>query len=97
MTLHASEFLRRYVQHVLPLGLVRIRQFGSLANRHRFQSLTLIRRLLLIETTSTESPLAASPATATRKCPRCGGLMQILSRLTHISTWLFASPIFDTS
>ena len=35
MTLHASEFLRRYVQHVLPLGFVRIRQFGFLANRLR--------------------------------------------------------------
>jgi hypothetical protein len=32
MTLSASEFLRRYVQHVLPHGFVRIRQFGFLAN-----------------------------------------------------------------
>jgi Putative transposase/Transposase zinc-binding domain len=96
MTLHAHEFLRRYVQHVLPLGFVRIRQFGFLANRLRSQSLTLIRRLLLIETTSTESPLAASPATATWKCPRCGGVMQILSRLTHFDL-AFRNPIFDTS
>jgi hypothetical protein len=96
MTLHASEFLRRYVQHVLPLGFVRIRQFGFLANRLRSQSLTLIRRLLLIATTSTESPLAASPATATWKCPRCGGLMQILSRLSHFDL-VFRNPIFDTS
>jgi hypothetical protein len=39
MTLSASEFLRRYVQHVLPHGFVRIRQFGFLANRHRSESM----------------------------------------------------------
>jgi Putative transposase len=32
MTLSAEEFLRRFVQHVLPRGFVRIRQFGFLAN-----------------------------------------------------------------
>ena len=46
MTLSASEFLRPYVQHVLPHGSVRIRQFGFLANRHRSKSIALIRRLL---------------------------------------------------
>ena len=96
MMLHASEFLRRYVQHMLPLGFVRIRQFGFLANRLRSQSLALIRRLLLIETASTESPLLASPAAATWKCPRCGGSMQILSRLTAFDL-AFRNPIFDTS
>jgi hypothetical protein len=35
MTLTAEEFLRRYVQHVLPHGFVRIRQFGFLANSQR--------------------------------------------------------------
>ena len=35
MTLSATEFLRRFVQHVLPRGFVRIRQFGLLANRCR--------------------------------------------------------------
>ena len=31
MTLSASEFLRRFTQHILPRGFVRIRQFGYLA------------------------------------------------------------------
>jgi Putative transposase len=35
MTLHATEFIRRLLLHVLPKGLVRIRHFGFLANlRH---------------------------------------------------------------
>lgn len=35
MTLSATEFLRRFSQHLLPRGFVRIRQYGFLATRHR--------------------------------------------------------------
>ena len=39
MTLDAVEFIRRFLLHVLPSGLVRIRHFGFLANRVRKQKL----------------------------------------------------------
>jgi hypothetical protein len=35
MTLAATEFLRRFLLHVVPRGFVRIRHYGLLANRHR--------------------------------------------------------------
>ena len=35
MTLTHEEFLRRFLQHVLPKGFPRIRYFGWLANRRR--------------------------------------------------------------
>ncbi|HYS23735.1 MAG TPA: IS91 family transposase, partial [Candidatus Eisenbacteria bacterium] len=35
MTLEATEFIRRFLLHILPCGFVRIRQFGFLANRAR--------------------------------------------------------------
>src|SRR6202030_2569780 len=35
LTLSLDEFLRRFLLHVLPKGFVRIRNFGSLANRRR--------------------------------------------------------------
>jgi hypothetical protein len=35
MTLSAMEVLRRFVQHILPRGFVRIRQSGFLANTCR--------------------------------------------------------------
>jgi hypothetical protein len=35
MTLAAEEFIRRFLLHVLPKGLVRIRHFGWMANRCR--------------------------------------------------------------
>src|SRR3990172_13356987 len=44
--LDACEFLRRFLQHVLPKGFVRIRHFGLLANRHRTQKIQRCRELL---------------------------------------------------
>jgi hypothetical protein len=48
MTLDAEEFIRRFLLHVLPSGLQRIRHFGLLGNRHRAQNLTLCRTLLAV-------------------------------------------------
>ena len=48
MTLDAVEFMRRLLLHVLPSGLVRIRQFGFLANRFRTRNLQLCRDLLAV-------------------------------------------------
>src|SRR5271165_7616237 len=39
MTVSAHEFLRRFLLHVLPKGLVRIRHFGLFANRRRSAAL----------------------------------------------------------
>ena len=46
MTLSAMEFLRRFVQHILPRGFVRIRQSGFLANTCRTARVALARTLL---------------------------------------------------
>jgi hypothetical protein len=46
MTLDAVEFIRRFLLHVLPSGLVRIRHFGFLANRVRKQKLIHCRAVL---------------------------------------------------
>ena len=56
MTLTAMEFLRRFVQHILPRGFVRIRQSGFLANTCRATRLALARTVLA---------RPASPATTT--------------------------------
>lgn len=45
MALEASEFIRRFLMHVLPRGFTRIRYYGFLANRHRVEKLTTIRQL----------------------------------------------------
>jgi hypothetical protein len=82
LTLSAEEFLRRFVQHVLPRGFVKIRHYGLLANRHRADKLRRCRQLLLPATVAAGcgavAPVEASehvrlePA-AQPCCPQCGG------------------------
>lgn len=74
MTLHATEFLRRYVQHVLPRGFVRIRHYGYLGNYCRSASLLLARKLLDFTPRPREPAVSSA---AEWKCPRCGGAMQL--------------------
>jgi hypothetical protein len=95
MTLTASEFLRRYAQHILPHGFVRIRirQFGFLANRYRAASLVLIRTLLLGDSAPAPSPI---PSTAMWQCPRCGHAMRVGSTLTA-QQLISRCPYPDTS
>ena len=84
MTLTAEEFLRRFLLHVLPRRFVRIRFCGFLANRHRRQLLPLCRRLLRACTLARSSEPAASDAGPPGNwlCPRCGGCMVVIERLT---------------
>jgi hypothetical protein len=92
MTLTAMEFLRRFVQHVLPRGFVRIRQFGSLASACRPARLALARRLLrrISPPPATSSPLPAWP------CPRCGATMVIGPILSALQLATMTRG-FDTS
>jgi hypothetical protein len=80
MTLTATEFLRRFLQHVLPRGFVRIRQFGFLANSCRTARLRLIRELLPQPREPPRPPVASE--TRTWNCPRCGEPMRIGVPLT---------------
>jgi hypothetical protein len=77
LTLSAEDFLRRFVQHVLPRGFVKMRHYGLLANRHRQERLETCRRLLLVVTVAgrcadATAAAAIEPALAPC-CPECGG------------------------
>jgi Putative transposase/Transposase zinc-binding domain len=75
LTLDALEFLRRFVQHVLPQGFVKIRHYGLLANRQRAARLTVCRHLLLAATLSLVVPgddTAPIEPAQPRCCPACG-------------------------
>lgn len=60
MTLDADEFIRRFLLHVLPCGLMRIRHYGFLANRHCETKLACCRQLL--GTTAPAATSLAAPA-----------------------------------
>jgi hypothetical protein len=79
MTLTLEEFLRRFLQHVLPKGLPRIRYFGWLANRRRRELLPLCRRLLAVAPPPAE---AKTDAAAVWQCPICGSPMHVVELLT---------------
>jgi hypothetical protein len=76
MTLAADEFLRRFVQHVLPRSFVKVRHYGLLANAQRAARLAVCRRLLLVANVAAALPSAATAPIAPaqpRCCPHCGG------------------------
>ena len=93
MTLEATEFVRRFLLHVLPSGFVRIRHYGFLANRVCREKLALCREQLGVE--ATPVPVAPEPATepkatvagepAASACPACGaGRMVIVASFRSI-------------
>ena len=89
MTLSADEFMRRFLLHVLPRGLQRIRQFGLLANRRRGE-LARCRQLLGASTQTVESLDYKSleqtvTGTSLQPCPACRtGTMKFFSSLVPL-------------
>jgi hypothetical protein len=84
LTISADEFLRRFLLHVLPRSFVRIRFFGFLANRRRASDLPCCRRALEScprQTLATPTAEKTTPP-ASWPCPRCGGPMIVIDRLT---------------
>ena len=80
MTLTCEEFLRRFLQHVLPKGFSRIRYFGWLANRRREKMLPHCR--VLLQQKAQETSTAPPDESGVRQCPRCHGVMRIIERIT---------------
>jgi hypothetical protein len=89
LTVSAAEFLRRFLLHVTPPGLCRLRHYGFLSNRRKEQQLPRCRTLLGQD----KAVAVAVPAPATAllqeptgpdilRCPACGqGHMVRVERL----------------
>jgi hypothetical protein len=93
MILKATEFIRRFLLHVLPSGFVRIRHYGFLANRACREKLALCRALLGVD--AAPLPVESEPSTkpketaegvlAANVCPSCGeGRMVIIASFRAI-------------
>jgi Putative transposase/Transposase zinc-binding domain len=95
LTLSLDEFLRRFLLHVLPKGFVRIRNFGFLANRRRATLLPLCFQLLGV----IQRPQTQQEASATNQssplwlCPKCGGPMVVIERMTAAQILLRSPPV----
>ena len=80
-TLAAEEFIRRFLQHVLPKGFVKVRYYGFFSSGSR-PRLTAIRQQLgqdSISVDDVQSDQVEKTATVletVHRCPVCGRLMQ---------------------
>ncbi|MFH1235917.1 MAG: IS91 family transposase [Parcubacteria group bacterium] len=78
MTIDASEFIRRFLLHVLPEGLCKIRYYGFLSNRHRLDQLLKCQEMLGVQPTnekadakSWQDVLLEVTGVDIRICPHC--------------------------
>ena len=94
MKLDSVEFLRRFLQHVLPNRFVRIRHYGLLANRARKQKLPLCRHLIAQASghhmiTAPDLSASLQPAGDDHlRCPVChAGTMRRIQDFRRQPTW----------
>src|SRR6266702_4446912 len=83
MTLPTHEFIRRFLMHVLPKRLHRIRHYGLFANGNRAANVARARELLAMpprskEPETLEATAADEPRVLPRPCPCCAGRMIII-------------------
>jgi len=84
MTLATGEFIRRFLIHVLPKGLHRIRHYGLLAKANRAANIAHARGLLGVPSSLNGPDPKPSEADVTddrttpHPCPCCGGRMIII-------------------
>jgi hypothetical protein len=77
MTLATDEFIRRFIIHVLPKGLHRIRHYGLFAKSACAGNIARARELLAVSNSQSEPTSAAADHSKT-SCPCCGGRMIII-------------------
>lgn len=96
MTLHVEEFLRRFLLHVLPKGFVRIRHFGFLSTRNRARLLPICFQLLGAASEPPAQTTTPGQVDHEREtgwlCPKCGGPMRIVERLSAAQLRLRSPP-----
>ncbi len=90
--LDAIEFSRRFLQHVLPDGFMKVRHFGLLHASCAIPLATI--RLMIVQAHPSDGqppPRPAPPPRAAR-CPTCGAPMRVVMRL-----WASHRAFVDTS
>ena len=87
--LPATEFLGRFLQHVVPPGYTRIRHFGILGSRNKTEKLAKVRELLGVEQSESnpenrgwKEALQDISGIDVTRCPQCKkGVMQTIREL----------------
>src|SRR6266699_2523308 len=97
LSLSLDEFLCRFLLHILPQGFVRIRNFGFLANRKRATLLPLCFHLLGAAPQTEQDISDSKDSSDLWLCPKCGGPMMVIERLTATEIQLRSPPTLVTA
>jgi len=94
LPLSLDEFLCRFLLHILPKGFVRIRNFGFLANRKRATLLPLCFQFLgsARQSQTEQHASGTEDLPDSWRCPKCGGPMKVIERLTAAEIQLRSPP-----
>lgn len=86
LTLDGTEFIRRYLMHVLPRGLMRVRHYGYLCNRYRREKLARIKAVMGSEQAPSPAEQSnADPEECQWPCPVCsGGHLRVVGELAPV-------------
>ena len=98
MRLSTSEFIRRFLIHVLPSGFHRIRHTGFLANGIRRNKIEMIRRLLGVDPdVDLKADDGQCPDTNEKEqaCPKCGGVMIVVETFKRGQTPKSRAPPWE--
>ena len=89
--LDVIEFIRRFLQHVLPAGFMKVRHFGFMNASCRVKT-DVIRQLIVEQNgAACPIPLAHADAPPALCCPACGAELRVVSRVLP-----FQVAFFDT-
>jgi hypothetical protein len=80
-TLDVMEFLRRFLQHVLPDGFMKVRHFGFLHASCAIPPATLCRMILKAHPIDCKPTRIVPPQPPVVLCPTCGAQMRVVMRL----------------
>ena len=81
-TVTADEFIRRFLQHVLPPRFIKVRYYGLLSPAQR-HLLLKARRLLSVTSNLKPEAVKTTELTALLCCPHCGGPLTLLAPIAR--------------
>ena len=81
MTLEAMEFIRRFLQHVLPTGFMKVRYYGVLSPTFSVPIEEVKATVEIASGFTVISPEPNTQAPSRHRCPHCGGTLRYLRSL----------------
>lgn len=92
MKLNSEEFIRRFLQHVLPKGFVKVRYFGLFAVKNRALLISVNKSMNSPSESQTRQRTTLNETAKVICCPKCGSQMQPVLTIRRISAYNKSPP-----